>query len=69
MPVGEHISSKPGASCQLHCWFMSQMAKKRAQLLFCEDCNVTLCSYYYKSFHSVKNLVGDKKALRKMFGA
>ena len=69
LPVSELISSKPGACCQLHRWFMGveHRGKKRKQLLYCEDCNVTLCSFCYKPFHAVKNLVAQKDDLRKMW--
>eukprot|EP00957_Ditylum_brightwellii_P003003 229740-Ditylum_brightwellii.AAC.1 len=67
--MSEHISSKPGAACQLHYWFMSQATKRMAQLLFCGDCNVTLFFYCYKPFYLVKDLIGDKEALWKIFGA
>eukprot|EP00957_Ditylum_brightwellii_P029831 2256687-Ditylum_brightwellii.AAC.1 len=33
-PVSEVISSKPGACCQMHCWFMGGTVKKRQQLLY-----------------------------------
>eukprot|EP00957_Ditylum_brightwellii_P048074 3650176-Ditylum_brightwellii.AAC.1 len=39
LPVSELISSKPGACCQMHHWFMDEAVKKRQQLLYCEDCN------------------------------
>eukprot|EP00957_Ditylum_brightwellii_P075972 5774802-Ditylum_brightwellii.AAC.1 len=42
MLMSEHISSKPDAAHQLHHWFMGQATKRRAHLLFFEDCNVTL---------------------------
>eukprot|EP00957_Ditylum_brightwellii_P098054 7469420-Ditylum_brightwellii.AAC.1 len=67
MSVSEHISSTPGTACQLHHCFIEQATKRRAPLLFYEDCNITLCSYCYKPSHSVNTLAEDKEFLRKMF--
>eukprot|EP00957_Ditylum_brightwellii_P086225 6561319-Ditylum_brightwellii.AAC.1 len=68
LPVSELILNKPGACCQLHCWLMGKnRVKQRKQLLYCEDCNVTICSFCYKSFHAVKNLVAQKADLQKMW--
>eukprot|EP00957_Ditylum_brightwellii_P210865 15365499-Ditylum_brightwellii.AAC.1 len=67
LPVSELISSKSGACCQLHCWFVGRVVKKRQQLLYCENCNVTLFSFCYKPFQLVKNLAAQREDLKKMW--
>ena len=50
-----------GLTCALCRWATGK--KSRAQLSHCEGCNITLCVWCYKPFHTVKNLESKKARL------
>ena len=49
------------ASCQLHRWALGGNKKKRAYLIDCSYCKVTLCSVCFVPFHTNPQLVDAKK--------
>ena len=44
-------TAKLAASCQLHRWALGGKKKKRASLIDCSYCKVTLCSEFFVPFH------------------
>ena len=54
-------SLKKEPRCQLHYWATSE--KHRAQLMSCVECKVTLCIHFFKIFHTVEELVGQKEEI------
>lgn len=66
---GEHWpvmnEEKKEPRCQLHYWATD--LKHRAQLMFCQTCEVTLCLQCFKLFHTVEDLVGQKLQIRQQY--
>jgi len=63
-PVLSHLPSpvvRAGDACTLCRWATGN--KYRAQISHCDDCNVTLCVWCYKTFHTVEDLEAQKGAM------
>ena len=51
--------TKKNACCQLHKWATGQRLKRN--VFVCSYCNVTLCARCYAPFHTMDDLVNNKK--------
>ena len=51
--------TKKNACCQLHKWATGQRLKRN--VFVCSYCNVTLCARCYAPFHTMADLVNNKK--------
>ena len=58
-PVQDLMKKEP--RCQLHFWATGE--KHRAQLMRCNECDVTLCIHCFKLFHTSENLVKHKERI------
>ena len=56
---------KKEARYQLHYWATD--TKYRAQFIFCQTCEVTLCLKCFKLFHIVEDLIGQKQQLQQQY--
>ena len=59
------LTSKCPAKCQLHRYLIGKEVQKT--VAYCKSCNVTLCLYCYKLFHTETNLVWKKDSLKEQF--
>ena len=58
------VNLKKNASCQLHRWATdSKKKKKRANLVTCSHCKVTLCVACFVPYHTVPHLGNMKRSL------
>jgi hypothetical protein len=48
----------PRAKCALHYW--STCVEERRHVVLCTNCKVHLCTYCFRMFHTVEDLVGQK---------
>ena len=62
-PISHQDKKEP--RCQLHYWATD--TKYRAQVMFCQTCEVKLCLKCFNLFHTVEDLIGQKQQLWQQF--
>ena len=63
-PITGSLSRRlEAASCQLHHWALGGKKKKRASLIDCYYCKVTLCADCFVPFHTNPQLVDTKRSM------
>ena len=62
-------TAKLAESCQLHRWALGGNKKKRASLIDCSYCKVTLFSVCFVPFHTNPQLVDSKRSMAIIFSS
>ena len=56
--------AKPHARCSVHRWLGFETQKN---ISYCETCNVNLCQFCNKYFHTTPNITSEKQKLKRKF--
>ena len=58
-------SSKSKPACQLHRWACGHKVRKRRNVVYCQECDVNLCTdQCYRLFHTKWDIVAAKDEIR-----